>query len=124
MKQTIYSIFTSSFKAILVALVLSILIYILGVLFNWKTSLEYSNAFFIAGAIAIIAGAGSVMGGFQLRGDHRILYPQSAGDMDIEKRSDTLIKDSIHSYQTTILGAICGFVLIAISIIINTYFKN
>jgi hypothetical protein len=46
-------------KSILLATMIAVVIGIIGYINQWDTSLVYSNAFFIAGALAIIAGTSS-----------------------------------------------------------------
>jgi hypothetical protein len=49
-------------RAILVSLVVGSIVVIIGLTREWKTSLEFSNGFFFAGAILIFIGLANYMG--------------------------------------------------------------
>ena len=49
-------------KAILLTVIAGIVIGAIGHVNRWDTSLAYSNAFFITGCLAIVAGASSRLG--------------------------------------------------------------
>jgi hypothetical protein len=84
---------------------------------GWKSSVEFSNAYFVAGAIIIGFGAISVLGGFGLRGDKRVLYPRSAGVLNLDEQINRLVDDSSKSERALIICFIVGTILIAAAVL-------
>ncbi|HOT92059.1 MAG TPA: hypothetical protein PLJ78_09875 [Anaerolineae bacterium] len=54
-------------KAIAITVIAGIAVGVIGYMAKWDTALAYSNAFFIAGCLVIIAGASSRLGASQER---------------------------------------------------------
>lgn len=103
-------------------LLISLVVLIIGVVLKWNTSVQFSNAFFIAGAIAIVIGTLSVTGGFGQRGNFGMTYAESAGQASIPERTQRMMADINQRYGVLILMIGTGILLIAISVAIPRLF--
>ncbi len=119
MKSNYLGILQSLGFSALLAVVIGLAAVIAGWLLGWETPTQFSDALFIAGGVALALGVASSIGGLKIRGDYFILYPQSAGDMNLEERSNRLVSDSIKSQRALILLAVCGILLIGVSVIVG-----
>jgi hypothetical protein len=108
-------------KAILFTMIAGIVIGAIGYTKKWDTSLQYSNAFFIAGCLMIVAGAASRMGAGQEWGNFQLLYAESFRDMSSGERANFII-DASSSVSLVILGLLSGILLILISVLITKIF--
>ena len=115
MKKHILKIILKVFgEAILLAIIAGIIILGIGTLKEWDTSLAYSNAFFIAGCILIIAGTSTRMAAGQQWGSFQFLQAESFRQMSSGDRANYIIKTS-SSGHLVILGVLSGCLLILIS---------
>jgi hypothetical protein len=122
MKRLVYTIILKILgKALLLTLVVGIAIVAIGYFNQWDSSVQYVNAFFIAGCLVIIAGASSRMTAGAGRDQFQYLYAESFRDMSSTERAN-LIANASSSYSQVILGFLSGFFLIAISVIILKIF--
>ena len=108
-------------KAILLTIIAGIVIGAIGNINKWDTSLAYSNAFFIAGCLAIVAGASSRLGAGQQWNIFQLLNAESFRDMSSGERADFIIKAS-SSVNLVILGVLSGILLILISWLVTRLF--
>jgi hypothetical protein len=108
-------------KAILLTIIAGIVIGVVGHIGKWDTSLAYSNAFFIAGCLAIMAGASSRLGAGQEWSNYRLLYAESFRDMSNDERANFIIGAS-SSVSLVILGLLSGILLILISVFVTKMF--
>ena len=108
-------------KAILFAIIAGIVIGVVGYIKKWDTSLAYSNAFFIAGCLAIIAGVSSRLGASQERSNFQLLYAESFRDMSSDERANFII-DASSSVSLVILGLLSGILLILVSVFVTEVF--
>lgn len=108
-------------SALLIALVLGLLIVLMGLIFQWKTTTQFSNGFFWAAVILIIAGILSVAG-LKTGGSFGVVYSQSAGDMNIVERGKRWVDDITRGYNTFLLLLIIGLILAAIAVLIPNVF--
>ena len=69
-------------------------------------------------AILIVIGILSVVGGFGMRSDFKMLYSQSAGDMNTLERSKRWIADMTQGYGLFLFLLLPGIYLIGVSIMI------
>jgi len=104
-------------KATVITIIVGIIIAAIGYTNQWNDSVQYVNAFFIAGCLVIIAGASSRMTAGAGRDKFQYLYAESFRDMSATERAN-LIANASSSYSTVILGFLSGGFLIAISVII------
>ncbi len=107
---------------LLLILIIGILISIVGWFVGWKTATQFSNAFFLPGGICIVIGILSVVGGYSMRSDFKVLYSQSAGDMSTSERAKRWVADMSAGYGTFIFMFLTGGFLILLAIIIGSVF--
>jgi hypothetical protein len=89
---------------------------------HWSQPIQYSNAFFVAGAILVVLGLYTVAGGFAQRADFRMLYGESAGQANIAERNQRTAADITQRYGTLIFLFVTGLVLILIAVGIGNFF--
>ncbi|HOW92549.1 MAG TPA: hypothetical protein PK883_09555 [Anaerolineaceae bacterium] len=119
MKKLIHSLV----KSLIICGIVSILLVLVGLLLKWKSTIQFSNAFFWAGAILVVFGVLSIFGGYGMRSNFGVIYSQSAGDMNILERTKQWIADTEQSYSIYILLLFSGVVLMLISVLIGEIFK-
>jgi len=110
-------------KSLIICGIVSILLVVMGLLLKWKSTIQFSNAFFWAGAILVIFGVLSIFGGYGMRSNFGVIYSQSAGDMNIVERTKQWIADTEQSYSIYILLLFSGVVLMLLSVLIGEIFK-
>lgn len=118
MKKTIRSLG----KSLIISGIISVILVVAGLLLSWKTAIQFSNAFFWAGAILIVFGVLSIFGGYGMRSNFGVVYSQSAGDMNILERTKQWITDTEKSYSIYILLLISGGILMLLSVLIGEIF--
>lgn len=119
MKKLIHSLV----KSLIICGIVSILLVLVGLLLKWKSTIQFSNAFFWAGAILVVFGVLSIFGGYGMRSNFGVIYSQSAGDMNIVERTKQWIADTEQSYSIYILLLFSGVVLMLLSVLIGEIFK-
>jgi hypothetical protein len=107
---------------LLIAVLLGALVSLIGLLLGWRTGTQYSNGLFLVGAIVIIVGIFSVLGGFGMRSDFKVLYSQSASSMNIADRSRRWISDTTQGYSAYIFMLLSGGFLFAFSVLVGVVF--
>ena len=110
-------------KSLIICGIVSILLVVMGLLLKWKSTIQFSNAFFWAGAILVVFGVLSIFGGYGMRSNFGVIYSQSAGDMNIVERTKQWIADTEQSYSIYILLLFSGVVLMLLSVLIGEIFK-
>jgi hypothetical protein len=108
-------------EAVLLTIFAGIVIGIIGYLNKWDTSLKYSNAFFIAGCLLIIAGMSSRLGAGQERNYFQGPYAESFRDMSASERANFIVNAS-SSVRLVILGLLSGTLLFIISFFVTKLF--
>lgn len=108
-------------EAILIALVVAILIALIGNWKDWDTSLKYSNAFFIAGCLLIIAGGSSKMAASSEWFSFQRAYADSFRDMSPSERANYVV-DVSSSGRLVFLGLLSGILLIIFSVLVTKWF--
>lgn len=108
-------------EAIFFTIIAGIIIGVIGYKNKWGTSLLYSNAFFIAGCIMIIAGASTRLGAGQSRNSFQMVYAESFRHMSNSERANFVI-DASSSLKLVILGLLSGILLILISVLVTKLF--
>jgi hypothetical protein len=96
-------------------------ILIVGYLKKWDSSVAYSNAFFIVGCLAIIAGAASRLGAAQGSSSFQQLNVASLRNMSAGERAEFIINAG-SSVRLVILGLLGGILLILISVLVARLF--
>jgi hypothetical protein len=108
-------------KVILLTMIVGIVIGIMGYLNKWNTSLDYSNAFFIAGCLAIGAVGFSRLNAGQERINFLLLYTESFRNMSSSERANFIV-DASSPMSMVILGVSSGILLILISVLVTKMF--
>jgi hypothetical protein len=104
-------------EAILLTFLAGIVIGIIGSLRKWDTSVQYSNAFFIAGCLLIIGGALSRQAAGQDWHRFQLLSAESFRDMSPAERADAIVNAS-SPVRLVILGLTSGVLLMLISLVV------
>lgn len=104
-------------KCILVTALIGVVIGVIGYRNQWDSSITYSNAFFLAGCLAIIAGGFSRAAAGEDWSTFQLLSAESFRGMSSSERANFII-DASSSISTLILGVLSGILLILISLII------
>jgi hypothetical protein len=103
-------------ESILITTMIGVAIGFIGYINKWTSPIAYSNAFFLAGCLVIIAGTSSRLAAGQGNNNHQLLYAESFRKMSSSERANFII-DSSSSLCTVILGLLSGILLILISAI-------
>ena len=100
---------------------LALIVLLLGFFLDWKQPVQYSNGFFMTGAMLIVCGVLSVAGGFAQRANVRLTYTESAAQASMAERNQRTVTDGIQRYQAmiTLLGS--GLLLILVSVLIGQF---
>lgn len=107
-------------KAIFLATGIGVIIGALGYIRNW-TSIAYSNAFFVAGALVIIAGGLSRLAAGQELNVFQQLYAESFRDMNSMQKVNFIV-DASSPISQVILGFLTGLLLILIAAVVAKLF--
>jgi hypothetical protein len=116
MKNKILRILIS---AILFSLISGILVVITGILLGWKTSIQFSDGFFWAGAILISIGFLSVLGGINERAMSGPYYSQSALHLTMAERSKLWTEDILQGYNILGFLGTSGVLLFGIAFLVG-----
>jgi hypothetical protein len=103
-------------KSILLTTIIAVVISIIGYINKWDSSLAYSNAFFLAGCLAFVAGGLSRFAAGQEWNNFQLLSAESFREMSSSERANFII-DVSSSLGTVIFGLLTGILLILISAI-------
>ena len=103
-------------------LLVSLIVVVVGLVLRWNTSAQFSNAFFIAGAITVVIGTFSVTSGFEQRADFEVTYAEAAGDASISERTQRMMADINQRHGILILLVSTGLLLVGIAIVIPQLF--
>ena len=101
-------------EAVSITLFAVIAVVIIGNLNQWNTSMKYSNAFFIAGALVIIGGLSSRMAASQEWNIFQRSGGESFRDMSPTERANFIVEAS-SSLRLVIIGLLSGISLMLIS---------
>jgi hypothetical protein len=108
-------------KSLGLTAIIGILIGILGYVNKWDSSITYSNAFFIAGSLLIIAGTSARYAAGQEYFRNQLLSSEGFRGMSSGERALAIINSS-SSVRTLIFGLTSGVMLWLISAIIAFLF--
>jgi hypothetical protein len=101
-------------KAILLTAVIAVGIGVIGYINQWNSAVAYSNAFFLAGCVVIVAGTASRLGAGQDWKNFQMLPAESFRDMSSGERARFIVAAS-SPLSLVILGVLSGILLILIS---------
>ncbi len=119
MKQKILPYLRLAGNALAVAVILGLLVSSIGWLLGWRTPVKFSNSMFFSGAVLIVLGILSVMGGYSMRSNFKVLYSQSAGDMSMGDRTKRWVADITQGYRLMVLMTVAGLLLIGAAILVG-----
>ena len=108
-------------KAILLTTIAGIVIGVIGYINKWDTPFAYSNAFFLAGCLAIIAGLSSRLGASQGWRTFQSPHAESFRGMSSSERANFIVEAS-SSISLVMLGLLSGILLILISVFMTNMF--
>lgn len=103
-------------KAIILTAIISVIIGIIGFINKWDSPIAYSDAFFVAGCLLIIAGASSRYAAGQEWFSFQLLPAESFRKMSSGERAAFIINES-SPIRLVVLGMLSGLLLILISAI-------
>jgi hypothetical protein len=117
MKRTVIkSITKMCAEAVFLTAVIAVVIGVLGYINKWNSSIAYSNAFFVAGCLVIVAGGMSRLSAGQDRNNFQLFHAESFRDLSSSEQANFIINAS-SSVHLVILGLLIGTLLILISAI-------
>ena len=102
-------------SAIVLALICGVIVVITGLLRGWKTSTQFSDGFFWAGAILISIGLLNFMGGFSQRNISGLPYSQPVVHMDMAERYKMWQADISRSHNLLAFLGIAGLLLFGLA---------
>jgi putative Mn2+ efflux pump MntP len=111
-------------KIVITTVLTTLAVLLLGYFLRWNQPVQYSNGFFIAGAILVVLGVYTVAGGFAQRANFGITYAESAGQADIAERNQRTAADITQRYGTMIFLVTTGLLLILTAIVIGRIFPS
>lgn len=109
-------------KILLTTLLISLAVFLAGNLLHWSQPTQYSNGFFMAGAIVIVLGVFSIAGGIAQRTNFDILYAETAGQAGIAERNQRTVSEITQRYGNMIFLLATGLLLILIAVGIGQSF--
>ena len=102
-------------SAIVFSLLSSIVVLIIGLMLGWKTSTQFSDGFFWAGAIVISIGFVNLLGMYSQRTVSGLQYSQSAVHLDATERYKLWAADILHGHKLLAFRGISGLLLCGLS---------
>jgi len=94
----------------------------LGWLIGWRTPTQFSNGFFVLGAILSVFGAYSALGGFGTRGNANVNFLQTVSPASLEERNQQMLADMMQGVNTAYVTTGVGLMLIVVAILIPILF--
>ena len=104
-------------EALLITVLAIIVVVIMGNLNKWDSSMKYSNALFIAGALVIIGGLSSRLAASEDWYTFRRIGSESYSDMSPTERANFIVEAS-SSLRLVIIGLLGGISLMLISLLV------
>jgi hypothetical protein len=90
---------------------------------SWLTkdfgSLSLSNRFFIGGVIVVLISLASGLGNFQNRSDWKQLLAQSAGQANLNERTQRMMADMLQVYGLAFVMVPAGLIAILIAVFLG-----
>lgn len=102
-------------------LVISLVILLIGYIYQWDKPVRFSDAFFMAGAFVIVLGVFSVTGGFTQRANFNMMYAETAGQANQAERNQRWAAEITQRYGTMITLLTTGLLLIGIAVAIGQF---
>ena len=108
-------------ESIVITTIVGVVIGIIGYLNEWNAPIKYSNAFFVAGCLVIIAGTSSRLGAGDDWQVFQLLSAESFRGMSSGERANFIINAS-SPVRLVILGLLSGILLMIISVLVVKMF--
>lgn len=108
-------------NSIVITTIVGAVIGIIGYLNEWNAPIKYSNAFFVAGCLVIIAGTSSRLGAGDDWQVFQLLSAESFRGMSSGERANFIINAS-SPVRLVILGLLSGILLMIISVLVMKIF--
>ncbi len=108
-------------EAILLSSLVGVVVGVIGNKNAWNTSIAYSNAFFVAGCLMIVAGGMTRLAAGQEWGSFHFIYAESFRNMSNSDRANFIINAS-SSYRLVLLGLLSGILLILAAVLVTKMF--
>ena len=102
-------------RAILFSLLTGLVVSIIGLMLGWKTSTQFSDGFFWAGAIVISIGFVNLLGTFSQRTASATQYSRSAVRLDLAELYKIWEADNLHGYHLLAFLATSGLLLFSLA---------
>ncbi len=107
-------------EAGVVFLLVAILVGVIGYARQWSTSREFSDAFFIAGSLVIIAGASSRVAAGASWDIHQRFHSESMQGQGLGEQINSIVSAS-SPWRLVILGFLSGLALMVVSVLISLF---
>jgi hypothetical protein len=101
--------------------VVSLIVLVVGLALRWNTQVQFSNGFFIAGALVIVSALFSLVGGFRQRADFSMTYAETAGQASMAERTQRMMADIHQRYGFMVVLVGVGILLMGISILLGQF---
>jgi hypothetical protein len=121
-RLVIKAILQMCMKSIFLVTGIGVIIGVLGYIRKWNSSVTYSNAFFVAGSLVIIAGGLSRFPAGQELNVFQQLYAESFRDMNSMQKVNFIV-DASSPISQVILGFLTGLLLLLISAVVAKLFS-
>lgn len=106
--------------AALLALAVGAVAAIIGWILGWNSPRQFSDGLFWAGAVLMVLGLLSVLGGYGLRSNYGLQYGETAGVMSLAERTRRWATDVIQGYTALLYLVLSGGVLVGLSILVDS----
>lgn len=104
------------------ALVGGFLTPLVGLIAGCRTSLEFSNSYFIAGSILGMIGVVTTFGKFGIRWKFNEKKTEPIGTVEISEKTRWWLEDATKGYNPIIILVSSGLILIGLSILVDKIF--
>lgn len=99
--------------ALLFSLAVGSVVLIIGLTHGWKTYIQFSDGFFLAGAGLISLGLLSTMGGYYTASGTQ--YSESMSRLESAERSRRWTEDAVQNHRIFVFLGLSGLVLLGLS---------
>ncbi len=100
-------------RALIFSLLAGSVIVIAGLSLGWKTYIQFSDGFFLVGAVLISLGLLSNMGGYYTAASTQ--YSESMGRLESAERSRRWVEDAVQSHKILVFLGLSGLLLLGFS---------
>ncbi len=107
-------------KVVVLTVMIGVIIVIIGNRSGWSTSIDYSNAFFVAGVFVMAGGLASRLGGSHDVNQFRLL--SSTKNFRDKSKQQDLVANTRGSTNLVVLSVLSGVLLILTSVLITKMF--